>query len=56
MGSYSAGEKEKGGKEKERKDKKEEGKRSEKLYLLSKLYGDRAVDFHQSKRQSSSTR
>ena len=33
----------------------EEGKRSEKLYLLSKIYGDRAVDFCRSKRQSSST-
>ena len=39
------GEKEKGGKEKERKEKKEEGKMSEKLFLLSKIYGDRAVDF-----------
>ena len=50
------GEKEKGGKEKERKEKKEEGKWSEKLYLLSKIYGDRVVGFRQSKRQSSSMR
>ena len=49
------GEKEKKGKEKERKEKKEEGKWSEKLYLLSKIYGDRAVGFRQSKMQSSST-
>ena len=49
------GEKEKKRKEKERKEKKEEGKWSEKLYLLSKIYGDRAVGFRQSKRQSSST-
>ena len=41
------------GKMRERK-KKEEEKMSEKLHLLSKIYGDRAVDFHQSKRQSSS--
>ena len=40
----------------ERKEKKEEGKWSEKLYLLSKIYGDRVVGFHRSKRQSSSTR
>ena len=32
------------------------GKDSEKLYLLSKIYGDRVVDFFRSKRQSSSTR
>ena len=29
---------------------------SEKLYLLSKIYGDRAVGFRRSKRQSLSTR
>ena len=34
----------------------EEGKRSEKLYLLFKIYRDRAIVFHRSKRQSSSTR
>ena len=50
------GEKEKGGKEKERKGKKEEGKWTEKLYFLFKIYGDRVVGFHRSKRQSSSTR
>ena len=33
----------------------EEGNRSEKLYIISKIYGDRAVGFHRSKRQSSST-
>ena len=49
----SMGEKEKGEKEKERKEKKEEEKWSEKLYVLYKIYGDRAVDFHWSKRQSS---
>ena len=45
VGSTSVGGKEKGGKEKEIKEKKEEGKWSEKLYLLSKVYGDRAVGF-----------
>ena len=50
------GEKEKRGKEKERKEKKEEGKWSEKIYLLSKIYEDRAVGFCRSKRQSSSMR
>ena len=45
---------EKGEKEKERKEKKEEEKRSEKLHLISRIYGDRAVDFRRSKRQSSS--
>ena len=40
---------------KKRKDKKEEEKMSEKLHLLSKIYGDRAVSFRRSKRQSSST-
>ena len=34
----------------------EERKRSEKLYLLSKIYGDRAIGFRWSKRQSSFTR
>ena len=34
----------------------EEGKRSEKLYLLSKIYRDQAVSFRRSKMQSSSTR
>ena len=34
----------------------EEGNWSEKLYLLSKIYRDRAIGFHRSKRQSSSTR
>ena len=29
---------------------------SEKLYLLSKIYGDRAIGFRRNKRQSSSTR
>ena len=43
------------GKRRERK-KKEEGKWSEKHYLLSKIYGDWAVDFRRSKKQSSSTR
>ena len=43
-------------KRKERKEKKEEGKWSEKLYLLSKIYRDRAVDFRRSKKQSSSKR
>ena len=47
------GEKEKGGKEKEIKEKKEEGKWSEKLYLLAKIYGDRAVGFRRSKRKIS---
>ena len=50
--SNLVGEKEKGGKEKERK----KGKWSEKFYLLSKIYGDRAVGFNRSKRQSLSTR
>ena len=49
------GEKEKGRKEKERKEKKEEVKWSEKLYILSKIYEDRVVVFHRSKKQSSST-
>ena len=35
---------------------KEKEKRSEKLHLLSRIYGDWAVGFCQSKRQSSSTR
>ena len=43
-------------KKKKGKEKKEEGKWSEKLYLFSKIYGDRVVGFHRSKRQSSSTR
>ena len=43
-------------KKKKRKEKKEEEKMSEKFHLLSKIYGDRAIDFSQSKRQSSSTR
>ena len=34
----------------------QEGERSEKLYLLFKIYGDRAIGFRWSKRQSSSTR
>ena len=34
----------------------EEGKMSEKLYLLSKIYGDWVVGFHRSKRQSSFAR
>ena len=33
----------------------EEGKYSDKLYLISKIYSDRAVDFRRSKRQSSFT-
>ena len=43
-------------KKKERKEKKEEEKRSEKLHLISRIYGDRAVGFRRSKRQSSFTR
>ena len=43
-------------KEKERKEKKEEEKMSEKLHLLSRIYGDWAVGFRRSKRQSSLTR
>ena len=57
------GRREKGGKEKEkkrkerrRKEKKEEEKMSEKLHILSRIYGDRAVGSRRSKRQSSSTR
>ena len=50
-GSNLVGEKKKGGKEKERK----KGKLSEKLYLLSKIYGDRAVGFRRNKKQSLST-
>ena len=46
---------EKGGKEKERKEKKEEEKMSEKLHLISRIYGDRVVGFRRSKRQSSTT-
>ena len=42
-------------KEKEIKEMKEEEKRSEKLHLISRIYGDRAVGFRRSKRQSSST-
>ena len=34
---------------------KKESAKSEKLHLLSKIYGDRAVGFRQSNRQSSST-
>ena len=34
----------------------EQGKMGEKLHLLSRIYGDRVVDFRPSKRQSSSTR
>ena len=45
------GERRKGGKE----EKREEEERSEKLHLLSRIHGDRAVGFHRSKRQSSST-
>ena len=47
---------EKGGKKKKEKKKKEEEKKSEKLHILSTIYGDRAIDFCRSKRQSSSTR
>ena len=43
-------------KEKEREEKKEEENMSEKLHLLSRIHGDRAVGFRWSKRQSSSTR
>ena len=43
-------------KRKKRKQKKEEEKMSEKLHLLSRIYGDRIVNFRRSKRQSSSTR
>ena len=42
-------------KRKKRKEKKEEENRSEKLHLLSRIYGDRTVGFSRSKRQSSST-
>ena len=47
------------GKKNERKEKKRKERRikdSEKLHLLSKIYGDRTVGFHWSKRKSSSTR
>ena len=44
------------GKKTKIKENKEEGKWSEKLYLLSKIYGDRVVGFHRGKRKSSSTR
>ena len=50
------GRREKRGKEKEIKEKKEEEKRSEKLYILSNIYGDWTISFRQSKRQSSSMR
>ena len=40
----------------ERKEKKEEEEMSEKLHLLSRIHGDRAINFRQRKRQSSSTR
>ena len=42
-------------KRKKRKLKKEKEKRSEKLHLLSRIYGDRTIGFSRSKRQSSST-
>ena len=56
LGSNSVERRKKEGKKKERKKNKEEGKWSEKFYFLSKIYGDRAVGFRRSKRQSSSTR
>ena len=44
-------------KKRERKKKEEEEeKMTKKLYLISKICGDRAVGFHKSKRKSSSTR
>ena len=52
---------EKRGKEKEkerekRKENKEGEKRSEKIHLLSRIYGDQAIGFQWSKRQSSLAR
>ena len=47
---------EKGGEEKRKKRKERRIKDSEKLHLLSKIYGDRTVGFRWSKMQSSSTR
>ena len=41
-------------KEKEREEKREEEKMSEKLHLLSRIYGDRTVGFRRRKRESSS--
>ena len=45
-----------GREEKKKRKMAEEGKMSEKLYLLSKIYEDRADGFRRSKRQSTSTR
>ena len=56
MARRNVGEKEKGRKIKMEKRKERKGKLSEKFYLLSKIYGDRVVGFHRSKRKSSSTR
>ena len=44
-----------GKKEKERKENREEKKRSERLQLLSRISGDRTIEFCWSKRESSST-
>ena len=52
----SVGEKGKMRERKEKKEKKEEEKRSEKLHLLFRIYGYRAVGFRRSKRQCSSMR
>ena len=44
-----------GKKEKERNEKREEEKRSERLQLLSRIFGNRTIEFCRSKRESSST-
>ena len=54
VGSDSVEKEKKEGNKNERKGKKEEGKWSEKLHLISNIYGDRAIAFRRSKRQSSS--
>ena len=56
VGSDLVGRSRKRRKGKREKRKERNGKWSEKLYLLSKIYRDRAVGFRRSKRQSSSTR
>ena len=43
-------------KRKEKKEKEKKKMRSEKLHILSRIHRDRAVVFHRSKRQSSTTR
>ena len=55
-GSNSVERRKKEGKRKRKKENREEEEMNEKLHILSRIYRDRTVGFHRSKRQSSSTR